>query len=64
MGELFKLLRPHLSVIDGFSAVNNKRLKSALAIASSDAVAADRTAAKILKLSVPYLRYCGTRKKP
>ncbi len=56
--ELFRLLRPSLSVIDGFGAP-----KSSLAIASSDAVAADATAAKILKIkNVPYLDYCGKRK--
>lgn len=56
--ELLPLLRPHLSVIDGFGA-----MKSSVAIASSDAVAADATAAKILKIkNVRYLNYCGKRK--
>ncbi len=58
VAELLPLLRPRLSVIDGFGS-----LKSSVAIASSDAVAADSTAAKILKLkSVRYLSYCGKRK--
>lgn len=56
--ELLPLLRPHLSVIDGFGAI-----KSSVAIASSDAVAADLTAAKILKIkNVRYLNYCGKKK--
>lgn len=56
--ELFRLLKPHLSVIDGFGA-----MKSSVAIASSDAVAADATAAKLLKIkNVRYLNYCGRRK--
>lgn len=56
--ELFRLLRPHLSVIDGFGAV-----KSSVAIASSDAVSADATAAKLLKIkNARYLNYCGRRK--
>ncbi len=56
--ELFPLLRPHLSVIDGFGAT-----KSETAIASSDAVAADLAAAGILKIrNVPYLNCCGKRK--
>jgi len=56
--ELLKLLRPSLSVIDGFDAVKKVKLKSALAIASTDGAAADTTAAKILKIKPRYLSYC------
>ncbi len=55
--ELLPLLKPRISVIDGFGAVN-----PSVAIASSDAAAADATAAKLLKLkNVRYLNYCGKR---
>ena len=56
--ELFKLLKPQLSIIDGFDAPKKERkLKSALAIASTDAGAADATAAKVLKIKPGYLQY-------
>ncbi|MBS3132969.1 DUF362 domain-containing protein [Candidatus Woesearchaeota archaeon] len=61
--ELFKLLKPQLSVIDGFDTPERERkLKSSLAIASSSAVAADAVAAGILKIKPGYLRYCGKAK--
>ncbi len=58
VAELLPLLRPHLSVIDGFGAI-----KPSVAIASGDAVSADATAARLLKVkNVRYLNYCGKRK--
>ncbi len=55
--EILKLLKPQLSVIDGFGS-----MKPFVAIASCDAVAADTAAAKILKLkNVRYLSYCSKR---
>jgi len=61
--ELFKLLKPDLSVIDGFDAPKKERkLKSSLAIASVDSVAADTAAARILKIKPGYLSYCKRSK--
>lgn len=61
--ELFKLLKPQLSVIDGFDSVKTERkLKSSLALASADAVAADTVAARILKIENSYLKYYGKRR--
>jgi len=57
--ELFKLFKPQLSIFDGFDAVKTIRnIKSSLAMASTDAIAADTVAARILKLkNVKYLNH-------
>ena len=57
--ELFKLFKPQLSVFDGFDAVKTiRKIKSSLAMASTDAIAADTVAARILKLkNVKYLSH-------
>ncbi|MAG16423.1 hypothetical protein CMO88_05180 [Candidatus Woesearchaeota archaeon] len=59
--EIFKLIRPGLSVIDGFDSVKTN-LKTSLAIASKDAVSADTVASKILKTKRSYLGYCKKSK--
>lgn len=53
--ELTPLVRPHLSVLDGFDTPRSEAVKSC-AIASTDAVAADSVAAKLLKLKPRYLK--------
>ncbi|MBI2664102.1 DUF362 domain-containing protein [Candidatus Woesearchaeota archaeon] len=50
--ELYKLLRPNLAVLDGFDTVTSK--KEAFAVASADAMAADKAAAKFLGIKANY----------
>ena len=59
VAELFKLVKPHLSVLDGFTTLSGAiPLKSSFSIAGRSAVAADTVSARMLKIKAPYLAYC------
>ena len=58
VAELFKLVRPHLSVLDGFNTLSRTLpLKSSLAMAGRNAVATDTAMVRMLRIKAPYLAY-------
>lgn len=57
VAEVFKLVRPHLSVIDGFNTLSGSGLKSSLAIAGRNGIAVDTVSAGLLKIKAPYLTH-------
>ena len=58
VAELFKLVRPHLSVLDGFNTLSRTLpLKSSLAMAGRNAVAVDTAMVRMLRIKAPYLTY-------
>lgn len=61
--ELYKLLRPHISVIDGFDAIKTEaKIKFSSAIASSEAIASDMVASKVLGVATKYLHNFSPQK--
>ena len=58
VAELFKLMRSHLSVLDGFNTLSGlPGLKSPLAIAGRNGIAVDTALARMLKIKAPYLNH-------